>query len=388
MSSEAQQLSLQIEQWLAALQPLLGAGPQHKAKRQLLKRQINDAQQTLKATTKCRYPSTPHLPFSPRVNSDDVQLQNEDCRPFFPEGLEKAGVEVVITEKLDGGNCCLREGIVYARTHSKEADHASFGPIKQLYSEMLYEPDFASILMPQRRRKGSRQWQGIAHGKLSLFGENMFGVHSIEYDGLGSFFYLFGVHDDDRQEWWAWDEVVALAHFLGLPPAPVVYRYLISYHSLILSSSSLSGHFQSLAQVRRWMEKQMTAASLMTAHAVDTGDAPAPAPAPAPAGVVRPEGFVLRIADRYRDQDFSRSIAKYVRAGHNQTPDSWSRTWGKASLYSAAVAQLQMQRQEYEQEQQHQADEKKEETTPPPPPLARQLSDEGRSLLQAAIAST
>ena len=28
---------------------------------------------------------------------------------------------------------------------------------------------------------------------LSLFGENMFGVHSIEYDKLGSFFFLFAL---------------------------------------------------------------------------------------------------------------------------------------------------------------------------------------------------
>ena len=57
---------------------------------------------------------------------------------------------------------------VYARTISSEAAHASFGPIKQLAAEISYS-------VPQN---------------IQLFGENMFGIHSIEYDGLTSFFYL------------------------------------------------------------------------------------------------------------------------------------------------------------------------------------------------------
>lgn len=49
------------------------------------------------------YPSTPHLPFSPQVNADDVKLSSAASAHF-------AGQQVVITEKLDGGNCCLYAG--------------------------------------------------------------------------------------------------------------------------------------------------------------------------------------------------------------------------------------------------------------------------------------
>ena len=35
-----------------------------------------------------------------------------------------------------------------------------------------------------------RQPTAVPHN-IQLFGENVFGVHSIEYDGLTSFFYLF-----------------------------------------------------------------------------------------------------------------------------------------------------------------------------------------------------
>ena len=49
-------------------------------------------------------------------------------------------------------------------------------------------------------------------------------VHSIEYDGLSSHFYLFGVRHASSGEWFAWDDVVGLAHLLGLPHAPVWWR--------------------------------------------------------------------------------------------------------------------------------------------------------------------
>jgi hypothetical protein len=54
---------------------------------------------------------------------------------------------------------------------------------------------------------------------VELFGENMTAVHSIEYTGLGSWFYLFAVRSDG--EWWGWDRVEQLAATLGIPTTPV-----------------------------------------------------------------------------------------------------------------------------------------------------------------------
>ena len=49
----------------------------------------------------------------------------------------------------------------------------------------------------------------------------MFGVHSIEYDRLTSFFYVFaGLRDGG--EWMGWDELCALARDLDLPTVPVL----------------------------------------------------------------------------------------------------------------------------------------------------------------------
>ena len=65
---------------------------------------------------------------------------------------------------------------------------------------------------------------------VSLFGENMAAVHSIEYGALGSYFYLFGglcdsgSGDETLQRWLSWDEVVAIGGMLGIPTVPCVWR--------------------------------------------------------------------------------------------------------------------------------------------------------------------
>ena len=92
------------------------------------------------------YPSTPHLPFSPGVQAaDDTKL--DDC-PWL------VGREVVVTEKLDGGNCCLWRGCVYARTHSHEATHPWFASIKALYTSFAASVDDDLMLFGENMSAG------------------------------------------------------------------------------------------------------------------------------------------------------------------------------------------------------------------------------------------
>ena len=58
---------------------------------------------------------------------------------------------------------------------------------------------------------------------IQIFGENMFGIHSIEYDKLESYFYIFGVLEDNKQ-WLSWDKVKELADLLGIPTVPEIAR--------------------------------------------------------------------------------------------------------------------------------------------------------------------
>ena len=106
---------------------------------------------------------------------------------------------------------------VFARTVSSEATHASFGPIKQLAAEISYS-------LPKN---------------IQLFGENMFGIHSIEYDGLSSFFYLFAALENGSV-WLAWDRVTEFANEIGVPTVPVFSQTQVSeVKDKILNTSNI-----------------------------------------------------------------------------------------------------------------------------------------------------
>jgi len=221
------------------------------------------AESSAAPAAKDNYPKTPHLPFSPGVNADDTRIS--DCLTLIAE-------EVVVTEKLDGGNCCIKNGQVYGRTHSQPAMHESFSAVKELAH------NFAATL------------EG-----LELFGENMQGVHSIEYGNLSSFFYLFAVRR--WGSWLSWDETVALAEQLGIPTVPLLFR----------------GRFASESQLQGCLETWLKEPSAVGAS-------------------VNPEGFVVRRSTEFRVDEFPNRIAKFVRANHLQTDDAWKRKWKKARL--------------------------------------------------------
>lgn len=159
-------------------------------------------------------------------------------------------------------------------------------------------------------------WLGLLPPGTRLFGENMTGIHSIEYDGLASYFYLFGVQASDG-EFAAWEDVQATAELLGVPTAPEVF----------------TGEFATEAALEAFLVQQAggpSRASSQAAAAVQ--ELPAPAPERPAEGVPCPEGFVVRLAGSFPAAAFEGSMGKYVRKGHVQTGSDWLRTWKKATL--------------------------------------------------------
>mmetsp|Transcript_28522 Transcript_28522/g.69542 ORF Transcript_28522/g.69542 Transcript_28522/m.69542 type:complete len:378 (-) Transcript_28522:87-1220(-) len=217
-----------------------------------------------------KFPSIPHLDFSPQVHADDIQLDCKQSQTFI-------GVEVVVTEKLDGGNCCLCNGSVFARTHKQPAKHPSFSPVKALYASIRTDMD----------------------DSCAYFGENMVAEHSIKYTRIRSPFYLFSIRGRNG-DWKSWDDVVAVARKLNIPHAPIVFR----------------GTFKDTEEIKKLMDSKAKEISAICTENT-------------------PEGFVIRIAKSFSDEDFRRgkSIAKYVRKGHCQTSRKWGSRWIKNVIY-------------------------------------------------------
>ena len=202
-----------------------------------------------------KYPRTYHLPWSPGASNDDRILPN--VKHF-------EGLEIVVTEKLDGENTSMYSDHIHAR--SLDSKHHP-----------------------------SRTWVKVLHGQLShelppgwrVCGENVYALHSIQYTKLQGYFYVFGIYDD-KNNCLSWDETVEYATMLNLPVAPVIYR-------------------------GPWDEAKVKACwtGISTASPGD-----------------QQEGYVLRVAQTfpYDAQDdglFSQCTAKYVRADHVQTSSHW-----------------------------------------------------------------
>lgn len=139
-----------------------------------------------------KYPRTPHLPWSEGVSDDDIVF---DTDKFFK------GMEVVVTEKMDGENTTLYNDHIHARSIDSKY-HPSREWVKTLWGSIFYR-------IPENHR---------------ICGENMFWVHSIIYTELPSYFLVFSWWEDDVCL--DWDTTVKNCEDLELHTVPVLYRGL------------------------------------------------------------------------------------------------------------------------------------------------------------------
>ena len=173
-------------------------------------------------------------------------------------------VPLVITEKCDGSNLTYTRTSVFSRSHSGPPGHPSFDLAKATHARIAHELSLG----------------------LSLFCEYCYAVHSIEYGALPDYSLVFGARDDREGRWWDWDMVVAQAADLGLPTVPELYR----------------------GQVSTARELETLTLSLAAQPSVFGGPR---------------EGVVVRRAGEFRDADFQRSLAKWVRHDHVTTDEHW-----------------------------------------------------------------
>ena len=210
-----------------------------------------------------KYPKTRYWPYSPaRAAGDDVL---DD-----PTGFIR--VPVVVTEKLDGGNTLLHEGKVYGRSVAVPSTAKWMAMVRKHHAWKVTEPD------------------------VFLYGEDIYGVHSIEYDPVpeDKTFYAFALRFADGS-FSSFEALVKYAGERGIPVVPVLH----------------DGVFGSVDEIQDFVSR---------AHAE-----------PSALGGAR-EGVVIRLARAFPAGEFHRNVCKSVRTGHVQSDEHWSRNWRPCRL--------------------------------------------------------
>lgn len=191
---------------------------------------------------KVKYPRTFHLPWSPGRTSDDKVLDNLD---------HFKGKEIVVTEKLDGENTTLYRDAYHARSLDTDY-HSTRTWVQNLQARIGWE-------IPEGWR---------------LCGENLAGLHAIEYKNLPTYFFLFSIWDSDNY-CLSWEDTEEYALILNLYIVPVLW----------------SGRFEDFDHDKLF-------------------------PTFKPLYSDEIEGYVVRIAGEFIYAEFPKSVAKYVRADH------------------------------------------------------------------------
>lgn len=225
---------------------------------------------------------------------------------FMPTGYLKAFSEMdhlVLTEKLDGQNNCLNKRGVFARSHTAPSEHPWDKPLIDRWE--LLKNDLK---------------------ELEVFGENMYGIHSIAYRKLDSYFYVFAVREGNR--WLSWEEVKFYAEMLDFPVVPEIEITTPLNDCVAEEKGEYAG-------LENWLKKNLGMSWL---ESVET---------PGLLGGYDPqnekscsEGFVIRDAGGFKtnsgrlavaENEFD-SLFKLVRKSHVKTDVHWTKTWKPAQL--------------------------------------------------------
>jgi hypothetical protein len=210
-----------------------------------------------------KYPRTYHFINSPGLQNDD-RLQKDISNLI--------GTPIVIMEKLDGENCGFTKGGVYARSHATYAIKPWNVGVRQMHSYLGKD-------IPE---------------DIYLFGENMEGIHSIEYNNLKSFFYLFTVKKNDI--FLSWENVKEYAFLLDLEIAPILFEGIVNTEKELLTL----------------VEKLSKGESKL--------------------GSYMKEGIVCRNQNEFNASEFSNNVVKYVRKDHVKTDVHWTKNWKRATI--------------------------------------------------------
>jgi hypothetical protein len=204
-----------------------------------------------------KYPKTLYLDISPQPPDDSL--------PILPSATF-TGFPLILTIKMDGGNCVLTHEGIGAR-NGQYANHPSFSMLKAMSAAFRF-------VIPKTYR---------------IFGEWLYAKHTIHYIedlALSTYLQLFAIYDTARRLWLGWDEVERMANLIpGAATTPVVDQ----------------GCYDEPWEVAAWLSKHM-AVVLRDGH----------------------EGLVVRSRYPFHFSQFQKYVGKMVRENHVQTGDHWA----------------------------------------------------------------
>lgn len=140
------------------------------------------------------YPRTSHVPSSPGATSDDKHLTKAGLNYLT------SGVELITSEKMDGGNLSLYPDYFHGRSKDSGTHHWDT-LAKSIWSRVRFD-------IPEGWR---------------ISAESMYARRSVAYDDLESPLFIIGIWDETNSLI-SWDDTVEWAALFGLPTVPLIYR--------------------------------------------------------------------------------------------------------------------------------------------------------------------
>lgn len=224
-----------------------------------------------------KYPRTPHLPSSPGGTNDDKRMSVSAADALFSR-------QIVVTEKMDGGNVTLAREYFHARSTSDNT--------------------------PLWERYAKAEWAKIAHDipeGWRVSAESLWARRSVAYDNLSGFLLVIGVWDETNTLL-SWRRTEEWAALLGLPTVPVLGNGCGS---------------------------ERAALAVWKGEACNLVGEPCPAHDAATS-----EGFVVRTVYDIRYADFDQHVGKWVRPDHVQTTAQWRKTTHFPTNRALGIAQI------------------------------------------------
>ena len=138
--------------------------------------------------------------------------------------------------------------------------------------------------------KKHHAWK-VTEPDVYLYGEDIYGVHSIAYDPVPEdrTFYAFAICDATGA-FAPFSEVETYAQRRKIPMVPVLFR----------------GTFSSIKELRAFIDNAHGESSVLGGER---------------------EGVVIRLACGFSTSEFKHSVCKSVRTGHVRCDEHWSKNW-------------------------------------------------------------